>query len=61
MKIKYNLKKLFSSNSFFMVVSVFFLLSFFILGFSKIGNKVLESLKNSKRIFWIPPSITIDE
>jgi transposase len=27
----------------------------------KIGNKVLESLKNSKRIFWIPPSITIDE
>lgn len=41
MKYKLNVKKLFSSNRFFMVVSVFFLLSFLILGFSKIGNKIL--------------------
>ncbi len=41
MKNKFNFKKLFSSNRFFMVVSVFFLLSFFILGFSKIGDKVI--------------------
>lgn len=40
MKKKINVKKLFSSNRFFCVVCVFFLLSFFILGFSKIGDKI---------------------
>ena len=40
MKKKINVKKLFSSNRFFYVVCVFFLLSFFIFGFSKIGDRV---------------------
>lgn len=40
MKKKINFKKLFSSNRFFCVVCVFFLLSFFILGFSMIGDKI---------------------
>ena len=41
MKKKINVKKLFSSNRFFYVVCVFFLLSFFIFGFSKIGDRIL--------------------
>ena len=41
MKKKFNFKKLISSNRFFMVVCVFFLLSFFILGFSRIGDKIM--------------------
>lgn len=40
MKKKINVKKLFSSNRFFYVVCVFFLLSFFIFGFSKIGDRI---------------------
>ena len=40
MKKKINGKKLFSSNRFFYVVCVFFLLSFFIFGFSKIGDRI---------------------